>query len=203
MSLKINVKVGEINNLSDARYCAGMGVEMVGFSLIEENPKFLPFAKIIEISNWLNGVKLVGEVKFLDQNTVDILNTVPFDYIQFNYDVLNKDKYGLVNIPLILKIDVDKELQNIENILKNNSDHVALFLFESNRDIYSDEELLIELCKKYKIYLAYNCSQDNLGIILNSIKPAGISMNGGNEIKPGLMNFEHLSTILELLDSED
>ena len=31
--LKTLVKVGEINNLSDARYSAGMGVELLGFAL--------------------------------------------------------------------------------------------------------------------------------------------------------------------------
>ena len=33
--LKTLIKVSNINNLSDARYCAGMGVEMLGFSMDE------------------------------------------------------------------------------------------------------------------------------------------------------------------------
>ena len=41
MGLKTLVKVSEVNNLSDARYCAGMGVEMIGFSLDENHPKFI------------------------------------------------------------------------------------------------------------------------------------------------------------------
>jgi phosphoribosylanthranilate isomerase len=35
MPLKTFVKVGCITNLSDARYCAGMGVDMLGFRAVE------------------------------------------------------------------------------------------------------------------------------------------------------------------------
>ena len=42
--LKTIVKVSEVNNLSDARYCAGMGVEYIGFSM--DN---VPFEKYKEM----------------------------------------------------------------------------------------------------------------------------------------------------------
>jgi phosphoribosylanthranilate isomerase len=54
--LKTIVKVSEVNNLSDARYCAGMGVEYIGFSM--DN---VPFEKYKEMRGWLAGVQIVGE----------------------------------------------------------------------------------------------------------------------------------------------
>ena len=53
--LKTKVKVSSIENLSDARYCAGMGVEWLGF------PLAMPVEKLEEIRNWLAGVQIVGE----------------------------------------------------------------------------------------------------------------------------------------------
>jgi phosphoribosylanthranilate isomerase len=52
MALKTLVKASEVNNLSDARYCAGMGVEMLGFCLDENHPKFIELARLREISVW-------------------------------------------------------------------------------------------------------------------------------------------------------
>ncbi len=37
MALKTIVKVGNITNLSDARYCAVMGVDMLGFCLNKQS----------------------------------------------------------------------------------------------------------------------------------------------------------------------
>jgi phosphoribosylanthranilate isomerase len=38
MALKCFVKVGNVTNLSDARYCAGMGVDLLGFPVDAAQP---------------------------------------------------------------------------------------------------------------------------------------------------------------------
>jgi phosphoribosylanthranilate isomerase len=63
--LKTTIKVSNLNNLSDARYCAGMGVEMLGFSMDE-----LDFDKFREMRGWLAGVQIVGET---NSNDVSII----------------------------------------------------------------------------------------------------------------------------------
>ena len=47
MSLQTFVKVGEITNLSDARYCAGMGVDLLGFNVVENTPGYVDSEGII------------------------------------------------------------------------------------------------------------------------------------------------------------
>ena len=63
--LKTLVKVSGIENLSDARYCAGMGVEFLGFPLAQ-----IPFEKFQEIlwnSNyqWHNTLTSILSVQWL------------------------------------------------------------------------------------------------------------------------------------------
>ncbi|MFM1835376.1 MAG: hypothetical protein RJA04_63, partial [Bacteroidota bacterium] len=48
--LKTLVKVSAITNLSDARYCAGMGVDLLGFPLGK-----ISIDQFTEIRNWLAG----------------------------------------------------------------------------------------------------------------------------------------------------
>src|SRR5688572_3598128 len=62
MPLKTLVKVGSITNLSDARYCAGMGVEMLGFATIQGQKNYLSPIKFQEIRGWITGPLIVAEV---------------------------------------------------------------------------------------------------------------------------------------------
>jgi phosphoribosylanthranilate isomerase len=48
------VKISNVTNLSDARYCAGMGVEMLGFSIDEDSPNYIsPKNSRISVPGWL------------------------------------------------------------------------------------------------------------------------------------------------------
>ena len=53
MSLKTLVKVGGVTNLSDARYCAGMGVAILGFCPEPSRPDYVDLDKFKEITNWI------------------------------------------------------------------------------------------------------------------------------------------------------
>ena len=62
MALRTFVKVSTISNLSDARYCAGMGVDLLGFCTIEEQDDYMHPARFQEIRGWVTGPKIVAEV---------------------------------------------------------------------------------------------------------------------------------------------
>ncbi len=61
MALKTLVYLRDINNLSDARYAAGMGVELTGFRLDPQDESSLTPEMFREITGWIAGVKTVGE----------------------------------------------------------------------------------------------------------------------------------------------
>ena len=62
MPLKTVVKVGNISNLSDARYCSGMGVDMLGFQVLDGHPQYMPAGLFQEIRGWIAGPKIVAEI---------------------------------------------------------------------------------------------------------------------------------------------
>ncbi|WP_373398249.1 hypothetical protein V8V91_00290 [Algoriphagus halophilus] len=74
MALRTFVKISGITNLSDARYCAGMYVNLIGFSLEEGTEKFVNPAQYKEITGWLSGLEFVGEFDTLSAN--DVLETL-------------------------------------------------------------------------------------------------------------------------------
>ena len=55
MALKTLVKVGKISNLSDAWYCAGMSVDMLGFTVIASQENYVSPELFREMRGWFYG----------------------------------------------------------------------------------------------------------------------------------------------------
>jgi phosphoribosylanthranilate isomerase len=203
MALKTVVKVSEVNNLSDARYCAGMGVEMLGFCLDENHPKFIELARLREISVWVSGVKTVGE--FAGDNVLNInylADQLNLDYIQLNHTI-QPELIRELKKPVILKMNFNpEEADELSNELKKYNNSVELFLLESEQtdSISGFENLLKNWCSSYKIILGFGIQKEMIEDILHKIKPLGMEIKGGDEIKPGLKSFEELSEVLEALE---
>ena len=95
MALKTLVKIGGITNLSDARYCAGMGVDMLGFHVIQGQPNYISPESFQQIRGWITGPLIVAEIAGL-QNPEDL------QLILENYkpDMLQMELAELTNHPL-------------------------------------------------------------------------------------------------------
>jgi phosphoribosylanthranilate isomerase len=179
MALKTLVKVSEVNNLSDARYCAGMGVEMIGFPLDESHPKFIDLAKLREISVWIAGIKVVGEFTGENvQNMNYLAKELNLDFIQLNHTI----SPGLVKElkkPVIQKLDFDlKNSEETKKLLQIYKDNVSYFLLENNsRDtVEGCEAILTSWVKQYPIILGFGISDGNVEKIIEEIRPAGIGL---------------------------
>lgn len=70
--LHLPVKVNSITNLTDARFCAGMGVEMLGFSMSEKHIRHIEADKVNGITGWLSGIKVVSEFYFGEKTAIKI-----------------------------------------------------------------------------------------------------------------------------------
>ena len=66
-----------------------------------------------------------------------------------------------------------------------------------------DENLLKELGLQQKIILGAGLNSSNIDRIIKDMNLYGISMTGGDEIKPGLTDFNELADIFEALEVED
>ena len=205
MALKTTVLVNGINNLSDARYCAGMGADMMGFNLDNSHADHLTEDAFKEITGWVAGIQLVGE---FDEAGATEINEKAFnlnlDFIQLNKTYLI-DEIRKIEKPVIQKVFINKDTIETElvEILELYHADVNCFL------IYSDDfntiddtncRLLRDLAKRYKVIIGFGIEKSNLNYILEEVKPFGIGMQGSDEIRPGLKTFDELEEIFEALE---
>jgi len=200
MPLQTLVKVS-VNNLSDARYCAGMGVEMLGFCLDKDSKNFVSPSDFQEIIYWVSGIKIVGEMSQTPENLAEY----HFDFLEL-HDVALLQIYEKSPMPILLKIQVlpQTDWQEVENLMAAHP-KVKYFLLHSENLNFSELlfDKLSELCAKFPIILGFGISPENVKQIVEQMKPQGISLDGGTEIRPGYKDFEDLSEVLELIFVEE
>ena len=205
MALKTTVLVNGINNLSDARYCAGMGADMMGFNLDNHTPNHLTEEAFKEITGWVAGIQLVGE---FDEAAAAEINEKAFnlnlDYIQLNKTYL-LDEIRKIEKPVIQKVYVNKDTieSELAEMLDLYKDDVAYFLVYSNDFAIIDDtniRFLTDLANGYKIIVGFGIEKENLENVLIQINPAGLGLQGSDEIKPGLKTYDELEEIFEALE---
>ncbi|MGI9545168.1 MAG: hypothetical protein ACR2MX_18040 [Cyclobacteriaceae bacterium] len=202
MALSAKVKINRINNLSDARYTAGMGVEWAGFCLDPNDPECLDRETYSAMTGWISGVKLVGEFGNCDyQNIAVRLAECPVDYVQTsNKETVNELKER--DLKVIFEVEVSDKL---ETTLREAKDNIAYFLInKSDAELHNSglKDILI-LSNQYPIILGFGFDAVNVTSITRSHPIKGIALDGGKEIKPGIKDFDHLADIFDALEIED
>ena len=183
MALKTFVKVGNITNLTDARYCAGMGVDELGFNL--ENSDLTPDG-LKEIIGWLEGVEIVAE----------------FDRVPINLVLDRMKKFELNRVEIQQTQMVDPLLQEGFKVSLNLMNQSGLALASIIEEYVEKTEYFITpsiVSGSKVLHHLTSLNTENL----NFSKIKGFSLVGGNELRPGLKDFDALMDILEALEIED
>ncbi|HET8859138.1 phosphoribosylanthranilate isomerase [Marivirga sp.] len=206
MALKTFVKISEVNNLSDARYCAGMTVDLMGFNLDNQNSSYVSPENFMELTGWVSGLEFVGE--FGSASEASIKNSIKDYEIHF----LQTDNPAIVHLfpdfKKILRFDIDKiaDAEEVKNIMNDVKDKVVFFLFESTNENHYKDNIVAQvtaLANDYPILLGFNISNDNVLNLIQETGIKGISLKGGEEIRPGYKDFDELADILETLEIDD
>ena len=71
MALRTIVKVGNISNLSDARYCEEMHGEYLGFAWDNTHKDYVDQSTLKTIKEWIVGPLIVGEFSESDRTKID------------------------------------------------------------------------------------------------------------------------------------
>ncbi|WKK80473.2 phosphoribosylanthranilate isomerase [Marivirga arenosa] len=206
MALKTFVKISEVNNLSDARYCAGMTVNLMGFDLQKDNPSYVSPENFMELTGWVSGLEFVGE--YGDASEDEIKASIK-DY-ELHY--LQTDNPAI--IPLfkdykrILRFDMDKvtDAEAVKNTMQEVENEVEFFLFESGNGNHYKENVVnqvLDLSKDHPVVLGFNIDDNNVMSLVENTSIKGISLKGGEEIRPGYKDFDELADILETLEIDD
>ncbi|MFC5407978.1 N-(5'-phosphoribosyl)anthranilate isomerase [Larkinella bovis] len=208
MALQTIVKISNVTNLSDARYCAGMGVDLLGFSMDEQSQQYVAPEKFKEIRSWVAGLHIVGETVSIDALEIERLLAL------YEPDVLQIEEPALLpylsifDCRIILKADLSLlTLDQLETYFSSiQSDQVDYYLLESKSQINLDDELktvLKKLAAQYPILLGIGFSTESIHDLLAELPVQGIALTGGEEDRPGSREFGELMDILEVLETDD
>jgi len=212
----MKIKATSINNLTDARYFAAWNVEWLGFSLEIGSANYTRPQDVKEIKDWLVGPKIVGEFG-LDQSLSEIQEAIKL----LDLNGVQLSMYADLGLAeqlqevTVIKEWVLDDLANMDAFVeqcKNAANQVDYFYLDLEKNNISWADLqanssalksLQKLCTEYAILISLVCPPDQIEAYLDSVKPHGISLQGGEEEKVGVKSFEDLDAIFETLDDLD
>jgi phosphoribosylanthranilate isomerase len=187
MSLKVKVKVGHITHLSDARYCAGMGVQLLGFPVGNNGLAPATYRQIID---WVSGPEFVLELSA----------TEDFEQVKSNYPghlvQIQKENLSLLNdrtIHFIVSIKASDWSSLAEQLMRHQ--HIQYLEVSGSANEW---KLIQEINSHFPVLLKMNDAVE-----LDHFLAAGISgfaLEGGHEERPGLRDYSSLSDVLEKLE---
>lgn len=206
MALQTIVKISNVTNLSDARYCAGMGVDLLGFSMDSSSPDYVDPVRFNEIRGWVTGVHIVGETSSTDPDQIEQL------LADYQPDVLQVEEAALLpylstmSKPLMLRVDLTgMSLEQLDAVAGTALPGIDYLLLESQSTIHLDDELkaaLTQVANRHPVLLGISFDTDTIQSLLAALPITGIALAGGNEERPGSRDFGALMDILEVLEVE-
>ena len=202
MLLQTLVKISAVNNLSDARYGAGMGVAMMGFPLDREHPHYLSPAQFQAIAQWVQGVVMVGELTTTDPKVIQqTLEQYALDYLQLDDPVMPTILQSWkVPVLIRLRLQGDESPAALQRRMEAYEPHTKYFLLEAASQneaaLAKLQPTIYHLAQLFPVLQGYHVTPDNLTQLLDS-PLTGIALQGGKEIKPGYKGFDELAAVLE------
>lgn len=200
MNQNVKIKLGNITNLSDARFAAAAGIDYMGFCFDPKSVSYIPPVKAKEIIDWTTGCFVVAEFGNQTMKEVaDIVDMLNIDIIELNNDLLPTDLTEM-DKPIIKKIDTSFfDVTALHKIFEAYTDKVDAFhLYASNGHTLTADDLK-QICANNKIVWGYNTAPENIKETLANYEPYALNIIGGDEEKTGLKDFEELNNVLDAL----
>ncbi|NVO86705.1 beta/alpha barrel domain-containing protein [Hymenobacter terrestris] len=195
MSLLLPVLVRGINNLSDARYCAGMGADGLIFTLDPSLPGAVDVATLKELAGWVAGVEIIGE--FGGEIPVSEINRLveecSLTRIVLNLPAAGPWPDGPVTVPALVELPQPVAADTLSQL------RTALTAgFELITGM--PEATLPSSSQQQSSWLSGNPAPAQVAELIARLQPAGLILQGGDEIKPGIRDFDELEAIFEALE---
>lgn len=201
MALKTFVVVNDITNLSDARYSAGMGVNVLGFKFEETDANGTLFS---EISSWIAGVSFSGIFESNPAFISAMNEKFELDYIQVkDADLLSDLNLGETKIILNVTVNNRQELEGLHDTIQRNASDVSYFLIDCDTSSLYDDLMASILASSHleKCLIGFGINGDTVLELLEALPNlGGICLKGGEEERPGFNNYDEVMDVLEALE---
>ena len=197
MGLKTTVKVGSITNLSDARYCAGMGVDLLGFNAVEGSPDHISPIQFEELRGWFVGPKVVIEIYGVDQcdKYEELLNNYQPDMIELSCHELLKLRPK--EIPMILAIQPDQFVTQAA-VIRDFKSSIKFLQLPAN----TEKALLQKIALQFPVLVEPSVDVELNPDFFRQNPAIGLALKGSEEEKAGYKSYEQLSHVLEQLEQD-
>ena len=202
-----------INNLSDARYCAGMGADKLTFVLDPALPGHLDPKTVKELAGWIAGVELIGEFDQLSapeinamaaecaldavllrsfRTTDELAEIAPPVYMELGYDTISAQ-------PQAATEPIDWSLQAIFNQALPTA--VAGWVVELPASVSREtRDVLHTIAQQRPLWLGPGLLPETAHELASELPLAGLCFPSGDEVKPGLRDFDQLEAVFEALE---
>ena len=215
--LSTKVKVSSVTNLTDARYFSAWEVEWLGFALDPASEHYVQPQVVKAIREWVDGPGIVGEFGLQSADEIrTAIELLDLDAVQAGVFTDAGTLAELQSpVPVIKEIVVEPGTR--EDDLAEQLDRFAhlagYFLLNFDKNGIAWEQLksdrpfslsfLQEICRQHSVFLSLDLSPATLGEVLQTLRPYGLNLTGGEEEKIGFKSFEEIDTLLEALSEEE
>lgn len=189
MSLIATVKVGKISNLSDARYCSGMGVSYLGFRISAADPAYLDPVQFQEMRGWFAGPQIVAEVSHAATSS-EIKKLYEPDYLEVPLDEL--EQWAGSGLPLFIR-------GTANDLLHARRELEALGTQLSHLVLIDHSGSIAQACALFPTLVTIHGTHQIHEIL--DLHAKGFNLEGSSEDKPGFTDYGQLPEILESLES--
>ena len=194
MLQKTIVYVSRVTNLSDARYCAGMGVDWLGYVVDPSHTDYVSPVQYQSMVGWISGPGRVVEITAEGLDLPAILADYAPDVIHLSLELINQ--YNLPDLPLIIQAGMDDWPGTMSRI--QSLDRKVLYVVLSGA--MKETELSgLQLDGSVKVLLSLESDLGPLARLVQKTKAGGFALRGSKEIAPGLKDYDHLAQVLEEL----
>lgn len=194
--LQTKVKISKVNNLTDARYFAAMGVDYLGFCCNTGTEMYCAPSKISEIIQWVEGPKVVLELDGWqsEEDIHTMLATGLGHAIHFG---------AFATYTTDFSVPVFKDFI-LENAYLSDFDGVTYPVIRSDKNFkdLTEAELrfMEQSSQSHSIFLDIDVDDLDIPTIIESLPRCGLILRGGEEEKTGFKSYQDLDNIFSALE---
>lgn len=206
---KLKIKINNVNNLSDARYYAGMQVDCLGFNVVSSSPHYVHKQAYQEITRWINGPDLVIECEAMDKEALQaVLHQYPSP--PHITQCIEVTQVGLIPFlssikrKVVLKkfIHGEKDLTALQTLPTKTQKAIVYCLCTGAHGWWTRHQAALHaLTKSLPVLVAGNIGIQDI-TALHGLAVEGIALSAGEEVRVGWTSYEATRAVLEHLSAE-
>lgn len=206
------LKICGITTLADARYCAGAGVDYLGFIQYVGSPRYIAPNEAKEIIEWLYGPEAVGV--FVNESVEAINEAVEqtgFTMAQIHGD-LPPSAFTDISCPTIkaLSVHPDTTEADLRDEIMAYQDFADFFLLDTGKAGYwggtgetFNWSMAQQLAADYDLFIAGGLNASNVYEVIETLNPYAIDLSSGVEESPGKKDFDKLGALFDAIARDE